>query len=157
MSKQNYSDKEKAEALAIYDTLGGNLTQTAKKTGVPKSTLKEWRDGRINSDCAEIRTEKKAQLADLFENLAYSLIESVDESTITQMHGQQRITSAGIAVDKMRLLREQPTNINANTQTPEQLAKKYREYLINEGIAPERAEEIMREEYPEVQQLDSVN
>lgn len=41
-SKQRYSDEAKAGALAALDANGGNLTRTARETGVSRQALRDW-------------------------------------------------------------------------------------------------------------------
>jgi hypothetical protein len=55
----------------------------------------------------------KEELADMFEGLARRMVSSITEEDITKLDGYRRTISAGIATDKMRLLREQSTaNLN---------------------------------------------
>jgi len=53
----------------------------------------------------------KEELSDLFEGLAKKMIKSITDEDIQKINAYQRTVSAGISVDKMRLLREQPTTI----------------------------------------------
>lgn len=80
MSKRHYSDNDRAVALATLDANEGNVRKTARITGIPHKTLDEWAKGRINADCAEIRTEKRKDLADRLEDLAHSLVDLLPES-----------------------------------------------------------------------------
>ena len=63
---------------------------------------------------AEVRT-KKAELSDMFERLAIRTIEAVSADDIKNASLQQKAVSSGIFIDKMQLLRDQPTaNINVS-------------------------------------------
>lgn len=119
--RRRYSDDEKAAALAILDACNGELREAARQAGVPKSSLDEWQKGRVSEACPGLRTEKKACLADRFEALAENLVsaafDKIEGATLPGV-----MTGAGIAVDKMRLLREQPTGIHANVTFFESVA-----------------------------------
>jgi len=57
-----------------------------------------------------LRHQKKDDLAIALEELAYRLV-SVAPDKVGEATLQQIMTSAGIAIDKMQLLRQQPTSI----------------------------------------------
>ena len=80
---------------------------------MPRQTLIEWKAGRcLSADVPELRQEKKSELADCFEELAR---ESVGTALKLQTHEKTTLsmaaTAAGIATDKMRLLRGESTGI----------------------------------------------
>jgi hypothetical protein len=56
----------------------------------------------------EIQKVKK-ELADMFEDLARKMIDSITPEDISKINAYQRTLSGGIATDKMRLLRGQST------------------------------------------------
>jgi transposase-like protein len=113
MGKRQYSDAQKAEALAALDANGGNVKRTASLLGIPHKTLDDWsKELGINDDVAEIRAGKRGDLADRLEGIAHVLLDSI-ESKIPDANLSNVSVSFGIAVDKMRLLREQPTSITA--------------------------------------------
>ncbi len=117
-SKTKYSDTQRGEALAILDSNGGNQNLTAKQTNIPRSTIQQWQSGLVSDDVPKIRHEKKAELSDLFENVARTYLENaVDPQCVMKTGGQQSVTAAGIAIDKMLLLRGQPTSIVQTNQS----------------------------------------
>ena len=108
MGKRTYSDTEKATALALLDANDGNLSSTQRATGVPRSTLREWRDGRHNGEVADIRREKKVELAGLYEQFQRDVFEhGVTEEKIKATPLKDLMTACGIAADKMIALRGQ--------------------------------------------------
>lgn len=114
MEHRRYSDNERATALAILDANEGNVNKTAKETGIPRKTLSEWNNGRIHSEVAEIRQDKKADLSDMFEDAARKyLSHAIQEKVIEKTVGASAIVAAATATDKMRLLRGLPTEIVA--------------------------------------------
>lgn len=54
----------------------------------------------------------KLELADVFEDLARRMVDSITDDDILELSAYQRTISSGIAVDKMRLLRDQSTEIH---------------------------------------------
>lgn len=113
--RRGYSDQQRAEALAALDANEGNLSETARDTGIPRQTLQEWQRGRVPEGVPELRQEKKQSLADRLEALAHTLIDVMPEKA-ADASLQQVATSFGIAVDKMRLLRGEPTSIEESRQ-----------------------------------------
>ena len=104
--QRNYSDKEKAAALVVLDFCNGNLSKASKQLGIPLTTLKEWNDGRVPLGVTETRNEKKADLADSLEQLAFDLIDKVKDSE------KAGGVDLGIVIDKMLLLRGEPNAIS---------------------------------------------
>jgi hypothetical protein len=113
--QRSYSDADKAKALIALDLNGGNAKYTAQQLDIPRKTLSAWKDGaHINEDVASIRHNKTKDLADKFEELANLYIGQAT-LTVDSAKGTTAITGAGIAVDKMRLLRGESTqNIAVN-------------------------------------------
>ncbi len=68
----------------------------------------------------------KQELAGYFEDLSMRLITSISDKDIERLNGYQRIISAGICVDKLRLLRNESTSnismemIHANMEEREE-------------------------------------
>lgn len=117
MTKRSYSDREKAETLAILDTNAGNLSLTSEHTGVPIKTLSDWRDNRgVNGDVADFRNEKREELSVRFEQLAHDIL-NILPSKLRDAKVSELATAAAIAVDKAQLLKGKPTTI---TETIEQ-------------------------------------
>jgi hypothetical protein len=113
--KLRYSDKQKVEALLVMEAEGGSPFRASQVTGLPLATLYDWKHGRgIPPDVKQRAEEAAVRLAGGFEDLAERIVDSITDEVIQAANLQQRVTSAAIAVDKMRLLREQATNISRN-------------------------------------------
>jgi transposase-like protein len=124
--RRSYSDEERMEALAALDANGGSLRKTARDTGVPISSLKDWRDGRaIPNSCAELRTQKKQALADRLEDIAQQVLGilpgKLQDASVRDLNGTLKI-----ATEAMQLLRGEPTSINESRQdlTPDERARR---------------------------------
>lgn len=118
MGKRQYTDEEKGEALAVLQSCNGNASEAADLLGIPRQTLQHWAKGETNSAVPIIGQEKKESLADKLEGIAYKLADAMPDK-IEEATLQQIATSIGITIDKMRLLREEPTNISKSLASPE--------------------------------------
>lgn len=121
-----YTDKEKAEALAIVDMQGGNVNAAARLTGVPQSTLERWASGeRVNQNVEALRISERKPLSDLIEDLAYDIVDAVKTNgSLKRSNARDLLISLGIAVDKIQLLRGQPTSITENLLSDEARAER---------------------------------
>lgn len=135
MSRREYPDTFRAEALAALDANDGNVSRTAREIGMPESTLRSWANGvgkrRIS---AELRGEKRGDLADRLEDIAWKLVNGIDEKDIEGASLVQKTTAFGICVDKMRLLRNQATEISAEAS-----ADDLRESILRKLNPPKEA------------------
>ena len=119
--RNSYSDKQIAEALAILATCTDkktgkpNYSEGARKTGIPRKTLIGWATDTRRApvaDVAELRQEKKTELADLLESLVRTLVGRAVEITPDCKDLGKIMVGVGIGSEKMQLLRGQPTAIN---------------------------------------------
>lgn len=117
VNKRQYSDNDKAVALATLDANGGNIRQTARVLKLPESTLTDWSNGRgACPEVTEIRQVKKGQLAEKLEEVAHALTDNIllraqsDFSLLTPL--KDFAVSLGIAIDKMQVLKGEPTSIS---------------------------------------------
>lgn len=114
---RNYSDDDKAEVLAYFDACN-NQRMAARDYKIPLRTLQRWIEQRdkqaegieTSAPDANVVAEKKADLADKLEALAHKLVDAA-HGKIEDAYLQPTMTSAAIAIDKMRLLRDEPTSI----------------------------------------------
>lgn len=115
--RRRYDDKFRASAVVMLEAAGypdksGALSQVGGHLSVPISTLRGWFTEQHNSPPAELRNEKKAELADVFERVAYKYLTHAElDDVIEAVSGNAAVITAATAVDKMRLLRGLPTEI----------------------------------------------
>lgn len=110
MARVERSDEEKAQALAALDANGGDVSRTARQLGLPRTTLNEWKAGRVTNGVTELRQVKKASLADELERIAYKCVEVLPDKLETATAKDTAVV-LGVSVEKMQLLREKPTQI----------------------------------------------
>ena len=140
MSKRQYSDREKAAALAFLDFNGGNVERSAKALGIPRVTLLDWSKGRKqHPEVSDLRHEKKEQISELIERAVREMIQG-SAGKVADANLSQVWTSIGIAVDKMQLLKGEATAItkDATQRTNEERAARIMA-LVKPGATEEAA------------------
>lgn len=96
--------------MAALAANANNVSQTARQLGIPAKTLENWAKGTAHPEAAKNGEQKKAALADQLEEVAERITGAMP-AKIKQAGLQQCAVSLGIAIEKMRLLREQPTSL----------------------------------------------
>jgi transposase-like protein len=101
---RNYSDDDKAQALAFLAANRNNYRLAARHTGIPWTTLREWHFGvGVNEPVSELRTQKAATLRDMWEEEANAAL-GLAKSRRMDATYSQLVSAAGIATDKACLL-----------------------------------------------------
>lgn len=108
---RRYSDEDRADALAALAANGGNVTGTARQLGVPRNTLLMWSRGDRHPEALADAIPKKLGLADRLDEVARLLVDAMP-AKIAKASLAQLAVAAGIAIEKARLLRGQPTAID---------------------------------------------
>lgn len=110
---KQYSEDDKAAALAFLEAHDGNTFKAANELDIPETTLRAWKNGMgVHPNIALKCEVKKSELSDLFEAAARLYLgRAVEENAIQESTGKEAMTAAAIATDKMRLLRDQATSI----------------------------------------------
>jgi transposase-like protein len=138
-SRRDWDYDEKIAAINALEANRGNLVLTAEQTGVPKSTLWMWANihkaGKLIPTTApqpdaELVAEANAKfqrdLASKLESLVHKLLDSAPEK-IERANLRDTMVAVGIGIEKMKLLRGEPTEITRREEsvkslTDEQLA-----------------------------------
>lgn len=114
MGKRQYTEDDKANALATLELNGGNLLKTASALKIPYMTLKDWSSGLgVTVAVTENREVKKQSIADSLEELCYKILGTVPDK-LAEASFKDAMTGLGIAVDKMQVLRGEPNTINSH-------------------------------------------
>lgn len=115
--RKSYDDKFRASAVVMLEAAGypdqkGALTRVADTLGVPARTLSRWFNGEQNPPPDQLVTDKKEELADVFERAAYTYLHhALKDDVVSEVSGNAAMIAAATATDKMRLLRGLPTEI----------------------------------------------
>lgn len=129
MAARQYSAHDKATAIKIVERFDGEITREAlemirQALAAPtlnKSTVYRWvQAARLQPVASELQPEKKAvdeaaldvALDEMFEEAARKYLRhALKENIIESTKSRDAMMNAAIAVDKMRLLRNLPTEV----------------------------------------------
>lgn len=117
-----YSDEYRTSAIVMLEAQGypddsyalGRVHSYLKsrKPFPTKATLLNWYQGEKTPSDSKVLNDKKRDMTLELKGLVWKLIDHAgDNDTISDMSGQQTITSIGILIDKIRLLTGLPTQI----------------------------------------------
>jgi len=107
-----YTPEQRALALAALDANAGCVAATAAQQEMPRTTLEEWSKGRgVTSEVTELRDVARHSLADGFEDALHRILAAVTPEDIIKASLRDKMISAGIATDKLQLLRGDPTQV----------------------------------------------
>lgn len=112
-ARRHYTDEEREAALLAVKMNDGNVAYTAVQLKIPAPTLRCWANGWRHPDAMLLHQDKAGNLANAFEEVAWRCVMHAGEK-IPDAPFNHLMTGAGIAVDKMRLLRGEPTTIGQN-------------------------------------------
>lgn len=150
--RRNYTNEDRINAVLAVKANGGRIKPVADALGIPRPTLITWVKGQSHPEVAKEaeKPERRLPLADEFENIAYRCLGGLTDEKIEAMNGVDLLKTAGISVDKMRLLREQPTVITQNEYknlSEDELSRRIKE--TEDAIATlERGETVAIAERP---------
>lgn len=115
----DYSRQQIEEALAAVAANDGNVHHTARQLGIPPQTLDHWvKRERVLSDVQKL---KRDELSSKLETIAHRLSNSILEHDLDIVPLAAKATAMGITIEKMQLLRGQPTSITEQTSNGELL------------------------------------
>ena len=109
-TRKEYSEARKAASLAALKYASGNVTETARMTGISVPTLAKWDDGKnINMNVIEMKDDAEKLLADEILVIMQKIIKSLDLETIQKAPLNQRAVTFGILTDKRNILLNKPS------------------------------------------------
>ncbi len=135
MARRRYSDEDRAFAIAALASNGGNVWRTSQHLGIPDTTLRQWANGLRHPEAVLMSEEKKSSLAERFDEFASRVLRLTTDEDIKAATLKDRFTAAGIAVDKARLLKGEPTEITEDRA--DDPAQRFRE--LYQQVGQERA------------------
>ena len=114
---RDYPAELKASVIQALQANGGNLVTTCNLFNIPRETVRYWWENseRFN----EFRQLASANLADKLENIAHSYTDSLADHDKSEISAVDKIRIVASAVDKMQLLRGQPTSITESVERNE--------------------------------------
>jgi transposase-like protein len=149
-----YTDEDKAAALAHLQSKRGAATETAREMRVPVSTLKDWASGRYLPPVLEKYGVVRDALAARLEEVAHRIIDVLPEK-IEAAPVRDLSATLGLIIDKMRLLREEPTAITEATPSAREMLERLIERTMHHfpGMSREEVIEAISQVRPEAIKL----
>ncbi len=135
-----YTDEDRRRAVVEY-YVKGNMAKVSEGTGIPKSTLCEWKKSEWWVEVTgQVRTEKgeelDANLTKLIDSAFDQAQDRVDNGDYrvnkdgelfrVPMGGRDLVIAGATVYDKQRLHRNEPTSIKGDTQSMAELAEEFR-------------------------------
>lgn len=99
-------EKSEQRTVALLAANGASVNKISKQTGLHHNTVKKVLQ---QDDIVALKTDIEGRLADKFELLAESILNSVSEDDLLKASLQQKSISAATMLDKSRLIRGQST------------------------------------------------
>ncbi len=136
-----YTDEDR-QRVALEFLITGNMKRVAENTGIPRTTIlgwkkTEWWDEPVVNLRHEKGEELDANLTKLIDSAFDQAQDRVDNGDYrvnkngdlirVPMGGRDLIIAGATVYDKQRLHRSQPTSIQGNSKSIEQLAEFFRE------------------------------
>lgn len=117
MAKPRYDDKFRASALIMLEAQGypekpSALLEVASHLNIPDRTLRRWYNRESNPVPDDVVNDIKKELHIELEELAHKLVAALPDK-IEDASMQQTALAIGIIIDKMQLLKGQPTERTA--------------------------------------------
>jgi transposase-like protein len=107
----DYSIERKAEVLALIEANNGNIDQTARETGIPHQTIRFWFANKQRF--SNVQTRKLKDLDIKLDRNVHKLLDSIEDHDLETSSLSQKASAFGIVFDKLQLVRNLPTSINA--------------------------------------------
>lgn len=141
-----YTETEIGEALALVDFYGGNVARAAGELGYPYSTVRYWLKNpeKLPSGVVTVRVRKREEFAELSDDLADWIAQSVTQADIDRAPLRDKAVSYGIFRDKSALDRGEGQGAGGATSEAAQIALKAIETLYK--LAIEQGKQVTREE-----------
>jgi len=109
---RTYPAEVKASIIAAIENNGGNVAATAKLFCLPEDTVRYW--WHNSERFREVQGTSGLKLADKLEVLAHSNVDSLTTHDLSIVSYSDKARALGVIIDKMQLLRGEPTSITAN-------------------------------------------
>lgn len=111
---RDYPPELKASIITAIENNDGNVAATAKLFCLPEDTVRYW--WKNSERFREIQSASSLSLADKLESIAHAQADSIAAHDLSIVTIADKAKVLSVSVDKMQLLRGQPTSI---TQTVE--------------------------------------
>lgn len=140
-----YTDEDRCRAVVEF-YVSGNMTEVAKRTGIPRTTIIGWKESNWWVDLFDkVRHEKDEEFDAKTTKLINSALEEAQDRVENgdyrvgkdgnlirvPMSGRDLTTNAAIFFDKRQLHRNQPTVIRNGGELTQEFADTFRDFARN--------------------------
>jgi transposase-like protein len=133
--RKTWGDEDKIAGIAALEANNGNLILTSQQLGIPTSTLHMWSkthkagkliptNGPLKPDpeaVAKANEEFRRRLDEKLEALVHQLLDAAP-GKIEKANLRDTMVAVGIGIEKMKLLRGEPTAITQREENVKQLS-----------------------------------
>ena len=150
VNKRQYTDEDKSAALEHLRSSGQTVRSAARELGIPRCTLEDWAAGKkISPKLAQQFGAVKDTLSARLEQIAYQIVDAMP-AKIGEASLRDLGATVAIVIDRMRLLREEPTAITESINRREMLERLIQRTMEEfPGMTREEVIEIIRDVKPE--------
>ena len=138
-AKTAAGDPQRIETVAMYETFGSAKASRLTGRKIDKTVVDKIKARHGERVLPEVGAFREA-LADRCEAIAHRLLDAMPD-TVEEAKLQQLCTSFGIMIDKMQLLKGQPTSISEQL-TPEQRLARAVSTLTAVGAIRDSSEDV---------------
>jgi transposase-like protein len=114
---RDYPEELKAAVIAAIEQNGGQIRPTCRLFNLPYDTVHYW--WTKSERFRQIKPASAQNLADKLEELAHSTADSLAEHDFSIVAARDKAAVLSVAIDKMQLLRGEPTAITGSVHREE--------------------------------------
>lgn len=106
--RREYTDDDRAAVLLALTVSDGNVARSARETGVPEQTVRDWkREWVRNGTPTELLEQAETQAGDFATKVETVRDQALDllETKLPEMSGRDLTTTVGVLTDKSMRLR----------------------------------------------------
>jgi transposase-like protein len=118
-----YNDLDKARVYALLEANSGNIKRTARESGIPVATIRDWKrkqeQAGLPAGVVEALPEARSALVQQLEKTRDSALDALDRrieqlrrdpAALAKVNPKDLATTAAILTDKARLIEGKPTS-----------------------------------------------
>lgn len=116
---RDYPEELKASVIAAIKANNGNVLATSRLFNLPRDTVNYW--WRHSERFVELEQTSKLNLADKLEQIAHNTTDSLADHDLSIVSYRDKASSLAVIIDRMQLLRGEPTTIAGVSEADRQL------------------------------------
>lgn len=152
MPRRVYNNSDKASVLVVLKTNGGNIARTARDTGLPEATIRDWKkswemDGIPEALVGEVQEQADDILADM-ERVRYKALQLLEAQLPHEKSVRNLATVFGIMSDKINLARGLATSRSETIHelpAPEKMAEMFKAIVSGALSAADQREQDIKD------------